>query len=91
MTVGSARWPDREWGVASRKDAVDRVDSVGKVVDDERSLGPLANGTAVERVSPDPAERGPVNGYDHIMDSLRTAALRRDAAVVREQARTVTP
>jgi hypothetical protein len=42
--AASARWPERQWGVASRKNAVDRVDPVAKAVDDERTLGPLADG-----------------------------------------------
>ena len=68
---------------------VERVDSIQKVVSDERSLGPL-----VERNPWNPAaDRESVNGYDQIMDSLRTAALRRDAApattVVQEQPETV--
>src|SRR5689334_19038661 len=119
--AGSATWPDREWGAASRKDKVEQVDSIKKVVDDQRSLGPLANGTArrtsqttaltqqdfevatrlgphgvtmksfdqlvpnapkVERNPWNPvADRKSVNGYDHIMESLRTSALKRDAAL----------
>jgi hypothetical protein len=118
LTVGgatSAQWPDTDW--ASRKDTVERVDSIQKAVDDERSLGAFANGTARrtsstaavtqqdfeaasrlgpsakttdQAVAPPKADRNPfnpaadrksVNGYDHIMESMRTAALKRDAAL----------
>jgi hypothetical protein len=84
--VGSAAWPDREWGVAGRTERVERVDSVKRVVDDPRALGPFADGTA-RRTHPaehnpwnPAADRRSVNGYDQILDSLRTAALERDAA-----------
>jgi hypothetical protein len=116
--AGSAQWPDTDW--ASRKDTVERVDSIQKAVDDERSLGAFANGTArrtsstaavtqqdfeaVTRLGPNgntakttdqaaaapradrnpfnpAADRKSVNGYDHIMESLRAAALKRDAAL----------
>jgi hypothetical protein len=82
--AGRAAWPDREWGVAGRKESVERVDSIEKVVDDPRTLGPLADGPArrTERNPWNPAaDREAVNGYDHILDSLRTAALKRDAAL----------
>jgi hypothetical protein len=39
--TGRAAWPGREWGVAGRTDSVERVASIKKVVDDQRSLGPL--------------------------------------------------
>jgi hypothetical protein len=72
--TGRAAWTGT---VAGRTDSVERVDSIKKVVDDQRSLGPL-----VERNPWNPAaDRESVNGYDQIMDSLRTAALRRDAAL----------
>src|SRR3954447_7210717 len=114
----SARWAEKDWPTSNRKDAVERADSIQKLVDDQRSLGPLATGTArytnpsaaltqqdfevATRVGPngvtvrslDPlapkadrnpwnpaADRKSVNGYDHIMESLRTAALKRDAAL----------
>jgi hypothetical protein len=97
---------------------VQRVDSIQKSVDDERSLGALASGTArrtssttgltqqdfevaarvgpngvtakaEQVVAPKPdrnpwnagADRTPVNPYDHIVDALRTSALKRDAAL----------
>jgi hypothetical protein len=44
--VGSPKWPDSEWPSSSTSNAVERVDSIQKAVEDERSLGPLANGTA---------------------------------------------
>jgi hypothetical protein len=116
----SAQVPERDWPTSSRQDAVERVDSIQKVVDDQRSLGPQATGTArytsstaaltqqdfavatrlgpngvtmksldqvvnapkVDRNPWNPvADRKSVNGYDHIMESLRTAALKRDAAL----------
>src|SRR4051794_33720205 len=122
MTVGGAgsvQWPGLD-RVPSTSKTVDRVDSVQKAVEDERSLGSMANGTArrtspavaltqqdfeaATRLGPNgvtmksldqlvgapkvdrnpwnpAADRKSVNGYDHIMDSLRTAALRRDAAL----------
>jgi hypothetical protein len=119
--AGGVTWPDREWGVASRKARVERVDSIKKVVDDPRTLGPVANATArrtnpatpltqqdfeiatrsgpngltmksfdqlvpnAPKVGRNPwnpaADRTSVNGYDHILDSLRDAALKRDAAL----------
>jgi hypothetical protein len=118
--AGSAQWPERDWSTSSRKDAVERVDSIQKVVDDQRALGALAGGVArytsataaptqqdfevatrlgpngvtvksldqlvnapkVDRNPFNPvADRKSVNGYDHIMESLRTAALKRDAAL----------
>ena len=120
LNVGSAQPPERDWPVSSRQDAVERAGSIQRVVDDQRSLGPLANGTArytnptaaptqqdfevVTRLGPNgvnvrspdqpggapkvernpwnpTADRKSVNGYDHIMESLRTAALTRDAAL----------
>ncbi|HEY6891635.1 MAG TPA: hypothetical protein VI300_27770, partial [Solirubrobacter sp.] len=96
------------------------MNTIQKVVDDERSLGPLATGTArhtsstaaltqqdfevatrlgpasgavksvdhlvgAPKVDRDPsspgADRKSVNQYDHIMDALRTSALKRDAAL----------
>jgi hypothetical protein len=96
------------------------VNSIQKVVDDERSLGPLASGTArhtsstaaltqqdfevATRLGPNgaamksvdqlvgapkadrnpwnpAADRKSVNQYDHVMDALRTSALKRDAAL----------
>ncbi|MDA0162789.1 hypothetical protein OM076_21125 [Solirubrobacter ginsenosidimutans] len=96
------------------------MNSIQKVVDDERSLGPLASGTArhtsstaaltqqdfevatrlgpngvamksVDQLVPAPkadrnpwnpaADRTSVNQYDHVMDALRTSALKRDAAL----------
>jgi hypothetical protein len=111
----SARWPGTDWPTSSRNDAIERADSIQRLVDDQRSLGPLATGTArhtnptaaptqqdfevATRVGPNgvtirsldqPANRNPrgpdadrksVNGYDHIMEALRTAALKRDAAL----------
>src|SRR4051812_21563749 len=115
----SARWAEKDWPTSSRNDAVERADSIQRIVDDQRSLGPLATGTArytnpsaaltqqdfevatrlgpngVTVKSPDQmvsapkadrnpwnavADRKSVNGYDHIRESLRTAALKRDAA-----------
>ena len=123
MTVGgttSPKWPERDWPTSSTSPVVERVNSIQKVVDDERSLGPQASGTArhtsstaaltqqdfevatrlgpngvamksvdqlvpapkVDRHSPDAAaDRKAVNQYDHIMDALRTSALKRDAAL----------
>ena len=116
----SAEWPERDWPTSSRKDAVERADSIQRLVDDQRSLGPQATGTArytnpsaaltqqdfevATRLGPNgvtvrsldqlvsapkvdrnpwnpAADRKSVNGYDHIMESLRTAALKRDAAL----------
>jgi hypothetical protein len=116
--VGSPAWPDKDWPTSSADPVVQRVDSIQKSVDDERSLGALATGTArrtsstsgltqqdfevaarvgpngvtakVEGVvAPKPdrnpwnagADRTPVNPYDHIVDALRTSALKRDAAL----------
>ena len=123
MTVGGAgspKWPDRDWPASSTSPVVERVNTIQKVVDDERSLGPLATGTArhtsstaaltqqdfevatrlgpngvamksVDQLVPAPkvdrnpfsgaADRKSVNQYDHIMDALRTSALKRDAAL----------
>jgi hypothetical protein len=120
LNVGSAQSPERDWPVSSRKDAVERAGSIQRVVDDQRSLGPLATGTArytnpstaltqqdfevaarpgpngvaiksLDQVVGAPkadrnpwnpaADRKSVNGYDHIMESLRAAALKRDAAL----------
>jgi hypothetical protein len=80
--AGRAQWPERDWPVSSRKTEIERVDSIEKVVDDRRSLGPLASGVA-RYTSPTAAQPGleSVNGYDHLMDSLRAAALKRDAAL----------
>ena len=44
--AASAQWPERDWPASSRKDAVERADSIQRLVDDQRSLGPLATGTA---------------------------------------------
>ncbi len=44
--AGRAQWPERDWPVSSRKTEVERVDSAQRAVDDRRSLGPLASGTA---------------------------------------------
>jgi hypothetical protein len=123
MTVGGAaspKWPEQDWPTSSTSPVVERVNSIQKVVDDERSLGPLATGTArhtsstaaltqqdfevatrlgpngvamksVDQLVPAPkadrdplnsaADRKSVNQYDHIMDALRTTALKRDAAL----------
>jgi hypothetical protein len=123
MTVGGAtspKWPERDWPTSSTSPVVERVNSIQKVVDDERSLGPLASGTArhtsstaaltqqdfevATRLGPNgaamksvdelvgapkadrnpwnaAADRTSVNQYDHVMDALRTSALKRDAAL----------
>jgi hypothetical protein len=80
--AGRAQWPERDWPISSRKIEVERVDSIQKAVDDRRSLGPLGNGVA-RYTGPTAAQPGveSVNGYDHLMDSLRAAALQRDAAL----------
>ena len=47
-----------------------------------KSLDQLVNAPKVDRNPFNPAaDRKSVNGYDHIMESLRTAALKRDAAL----------
>ena len=47
-----------------------------------KSFDQLVNAPKVDRNPFNPvADRKSVNGYDHIMDSLRTAALKRDAAL----------
>jgi hypothetical protein len=87
---GRVRWPDRDWGAASGKPAVERVDPVRKVAHDPRVLDPVAE-QFVPRLEGNPfdprADRSSTNGYDHIMDSLRTAALKRDAALAGGPAR----
>jgi hypothetical protein len=118
--VGSPKWPDQDWPTSSADPVVQRVGSIQKSVDDERSLGALASGTArrtsstaaltqqdfevASRIGPNgvtvkaldadataaKADRNPwnavpdrrsVNPYDHIIDALRTSALKRDAAL----------
>jgi hypothetical protein len=127
--AGSPKWADREWPTSSTSPAVDRVNSIQKAVDDARSLGPLANGTArrtsstaaltqqdfevATRLGPSGvmarsldqvvnapnadrnpwspvADRRSVNPYDHIMDALRTSALKRDAALAGSSATAAT-
>jgi hypothetical protein len=108
-----------DWPTSSADPVVQRVDSIQRSVDDERSLGAQASGTArrtsstsaltqqdfevatrlgpngvmvrpadqpvapkVDRNPWNPAsDRRSVNPYDHIMDALRTSALKRDAAL----------
>ena len=124
LTVGGAgERPSGRSGIgppAAARTAVERVDTIQRLVDDQRSLGArppappatrarraaltqqdfevatrlgpngvtmrsldqLVNAPKVDRNPWNPAaDRKSVNRYDHIMDSLRTAALKRDAAL----------